>query len=97
MCEKFYTFMRGSLELSMCYACGLQRRIQDFPDGGGGRQPQKLTPTIIWPNFAKNCMKIKKIGPGDARPKLYYVDAPLVWRGRWFEMRQADVVRKVCT
>ena len=46
-------------------ACTSSRRpIQDFLEGrqpsvwgGGGRQH------IIWPNFAENCMEMKKIGP----------------------------------
>ena len=41
-----------------------------------GRQP------TIWPKFAKNCMKIKKIGPRvGTHPKLYYVDPPLKSQG----------------
>ena len=36
-----------------------------------GQQP------IIWPNFCRNCMKIKKIGLG-TRPKSYYLDPPPV-------------------
>ena len=41
-----------------------------------GHQPKRGRQPIIWPNFAKNCMKMKKIGPG-ARPKIYYIDQPL--------------------
>ena len=38
----------------------------------GGRQ------CIIWPNFAKNCMKMKKIGQRwGTRPKFYYADPPV--------------------
>ena len=34
---------------------------------------------IIWPKFAENYMKMKKIGPrGGTRPKFYYVDPPLI-------------------
>ena len=41
-----------------------------------GRQP------TIWPKFAKNCMKIKKIGPRvGTHTKLYYVDPPLKSQG----------------
>ena len=31
-------------------------------------------------NFTKNCMKLKEFMPpgGDARPKFYYVDPPLI-------------------
>ena len=48
-----------------------QWRIQDFPEVG--HQP------IIWPKFAENSMKMKKIGPrGGACPKFYYVDLPLL-------------------
>ena len=36
-----------------------QRQLQDFPDEGGGVGQQ----SIIWSNFAENCMKMKKIGP----------------------------------
>ena len=49
-----------------------------FPRGGaptpqGGRQH------TILPKFPKNGMKLKEFGPGGgARPKLYYVDPPLV-------------------
>ena len=47
-----------------------QRRIQDFPDGGGF-QPQREVggghQPIIWPNLAQNCMKMKKIGPGTSK------------------------------
>ena len=40
-----------------------QGRIQDIP-GGEWCQPQKgVRQPIIWPNFAKNCMKMKKNGP----------------------------------
>ena len=46
-------------------------RSRISPDWGGGvRQP------IIWLDFTKKCMKMKKIGPG-GRPKFYYVDPPL--------------------
>ena len=43
--------------------------------GGGGRQHTILS------KFPKNCMKLKEFGPqagGDARPKFYYVDPPLI-------------------
>ena len=55
-----------------------QWRIQDFPEEGaltpkGGRQP------IIWPIFAKNCMKMKKFWAGGARvPRAPPLDPPLV-------------------
>ena len=42
--------------------------IQDFP--GRGRQP------IIWPNFPRNCMEMKKLDQKNAS-KLFYVDPPL--------------------
>ena len=38
---------------------------------------------IIRPNFAENCMKMKKIGPGKGggyASKFYYVDPPLLSR-----------------
>ena len=47
--------------------------------GGGGVPTIKwVRKPIFWPNFAKNCMKMKKIGPrGGVRPKFYYVDQPM--------------------
>ena len=54
----------------------LQRRIQDFPEGGAN--PKKGVLTYCWPKFAENCMKMKNIGPG-ARSKFYYVDPPLIY------------------
>ena len=38
--------------------------------GGWGRQH------TILPNVPKNCMKLKKFGPGGP-PKFYYVDPPM--------------------
>ena len=44
-----------------------QQRIQDFPTRKGGAnlkqgfQPKGGCQPIIWPKFAKNCMKMKKI------------------------------------
>ena len=38
---------------------------------GGGRQH------TILPNFPKNCLKLKEFG-GGARPKIYYIDPPLI-------------------
>ena len=45
----------------------IQWQIQDFPDGG--RQPLDLwQKPIMWQDFlAKNCMKMKEIGPS-SRP-----------------------------
>ena len=77
----------------MYYACGLQRRFQDFP-GGGGRQRQKLAPTYYLAKFCHKLHEMKKIGSG-ARAENY-----TVWfggRGGFFERMQADVERKVCT
>ena len=37
-----------------------QGRIQDFPIGGGGRQPEREYQRIIRPIFPKKCMKIRK-------------------------------------
>ena len=54
----------------------LQRRIQDFPEGGAN--PKKGVLTYCWPKFAENCMKMKNIGPG-GRSKFYYVDPPLIY------------------
>ena len=62
--------------------------INDNVSGGSrisprrGRQlPRGGLQHIIWPNFPKNCMKLKEFGPpgggGGARPKFYYVDPPL--------------------
>ena len=58
------------------YWIGIQGRIKDFleegaPTQNGGHQP------IIWPNFPKNCMKIKISPRGGTRPKFCYVDTPL--------------------
>ena len=44
----------------------LQWRIQDFPEGGAPT-PGRGQHTI-WPIFPENCMKMKKIWPGGARP-----------------------------
>ena len=41
-----------------------QWRIQDFPDFPGVERQLQTGGPIIWPNFAENCMKMKKIGPG---------------------------------
>ena len=38
-------------------------RTHDFPDGGGGYPKGGERQPIIWPNFAGNCMKMKKTGP----------------------------------
>ena len=53
----------------------MQQRIQDFPDVGSPTQP------IIWPIFAENCKKMKKIegGQGGTRAKCSHVDPPLSW------------------
>ena len=47
-----------------------QSLIQDFPKGGGGA----ATYLAI---FSGNCIKIEPRG-GEARPKFYYVDLPLI-------------------
>ena len=50
-----------------------------FPRGGAN--PKEGCQPIIWPKFAENCMKMKKIGPrGGGHPKFYYVDPPLPWK-----------------
>ena len=41
-----------------------------------GHQPKWGLQPIIRPKFPKNCMKMKKIGPGE-RPKIDDVDPPL--------------------
>ena len=53
---------------------------------GGSRIFQRGAPSrkerhqpIIWPKFAENWVKMKKIGRGV--PKFYYVDPPLLSRG----------------
>ena len=45
-----------------------QWQIQDFPDGGSGHQSLMggMRQSIIWPIFAENCIKMKKIGQGCA-------------------------------
>ena len=43
-----------------------------------GCQPVKERQRIIWPKFAENCMKMKKIGLKRRRPKFYYVDPALI-------------------
>ena len=49
-----------------------------FPRGGSPTLKDGwVFQPIIWPIFAKNCMNMKKIGPGGAHPKFYYVDPPL--------------------
>ena len=46
---------------------------------GGEHQAQGRCQPIVWPNFAENCMKMKKIWQrGGARPKFYNVDPPLI-------------------
>ena len=48
--------------------------------GPGPRAPPGSAPEsepIIWPKFAENFMKMKKIGQG-RHPKFYYVDLPLI-------------------
>ena len=44
----------------------LQWWIQDFPDWGGINHPKVFGghQPNIWSNFPKNCMKMKKFGPG---------------------------------
>ena len=57
--------------------------MQDYP---GDVNPKRERQLIIWPNFHKNCMKMKKIEPsvcggeggGGMRPKFVYVDLPLI-------------------
>ena len=54
-----------------------QRWIQDISEGGASSS--KEYQPIIWPIFAKNCIKMKKI----AQPKFYYVDLSLqitIWK-----------------
>ena len=46
-----------------------QSLIQDFPKGGGSN--------LFGHFFPENCMKIGPRG-GEARPKFYYVDLPLI-------------------
>ena len=46
-----------------------QWRIQDFPRRGA---KPKGGATFVWPKFATNCIKMKKIGHGEVRPKIYY-------------------------
>ena len=54
--------------------CIYLRRIQDFPEGAPTpRQAQ----TYYSPYSYKNCIEIKKIGPG-ARPNSHCVDPPLI-------------------
>ena len=50
-----------------------QWRIQDFPQGGA------LTPkiAIIFQIFAKNCMKMKELGPPGGRPWRPPLDPPM--------------------
>ena len=43
----------------------------------GSSISHKRHQSIIWPKFAENCMKMKKIGLG-ACPKFYYVGPPLI-------------------
>ena len=50
-------------------------------------------------HLVKFCQKLhenEENWVGGTRPKLYYVDAPLVSEG-FFERMQVDVERKVCT
>ena len=58
-----------------------QLNIQVAADPGfprGVANPKEGCQPIIWPTFAENCMKMKKIGPrGGGQPKFYYVDPPL--------------------
>ena len=39
--------------------------------------PERGREQLIWPFFSENCMKIGPRG-GEARPKFYYVDLPLI-------------------
>ena len=49
------------------YFDDIQWRIQDVPDGE--RQPLVLKRNPLFGKiFAENCMKVKEIGPGGARP-----------------------------
>ena len=48
-----------------------QWRIQDFPEGGGGRQSGYANLS-----FRKNCMKMKEFGPGGT--SLVPPDPPMI-------------------
>ena len=45
---------------------------------GEGPIPNGGYQAIVQQHFTVNCMKMKKIGPGSARPKFYCVDPPLL-------------------
>ena len=62
---------KGVAKARMSY----QWRIQDFPQGGA--PTPKIT--IIFQNFAENCMKMKEFGPpGGGRPWRPPLDPPMV-------------------
>ena len=45
-----------------------QRRIQNFPEGKGSNpKGSGVVPTYYLAKFRKNCMKMKKIGPGPSK------------------------------
>ena len=63
-----------------------QWRIQDFPDGGGGRQLPRWGAELLFNHFfPKNCMKMKELGPrgGGARDAT---DPPLPMTQKTFHL-----------
>ena len=49
-----------------------QGRIQDFPVGGGAN-PRGGRQHMILPNFAKNCMKLRKFWAAPQNPPLHLI------------------------
>ena len=57
----------------------IQWRFQDFPDGGGGRQPQRGTPTYYLANFQQKLHENKDIWAmrGRGRISCAFLDPPM--------------------
>ena len=49
-----------------------------FPRGGGANSPGGGRQHTIFPNFPKNCMRLKEFGPGGDASLAPSLDPPLV-------------------